>query len=131
MDSTTERTFLEKFLEYHREVTTRFDKLEELIKRIDTRQAIIESEGSKSAIKELTQMYYALEKRVVVIEQSIINTQAFQDDMRKGLDEIKKGMPSEEEMKLLRKVKPFIYIAFGLYVLLQVWDFIRPILKLP
>lgn len=133
MESTTEQNFLNKFLEYHREVTARFDKLEELIKQINVRQAIIESEGSKAAIRELTQKYYELDKRQILLERGLEETREFRQSLEADLKAIKLAQLSEEDLKMFRKGKAIFIVLAVIFGLFQIWQVVKDlgIIRLP
>lgn len=136
--TTEEQSFLNTFLEYHKEVTSRFDKLEKLIGELNdkhsllnTKQAILESENTRVAIEKLSERYYAIDKRMLLLETNLTDSKEFQESVKKELGEIRAGMLPADDIKLLKKAKPFIYIFAGLFTLFEVWQVVKDFIKIP
>lgn len=126
-----EQSFLDRFLEYHKEVTARFDRLEIIMQDISKRQAIFESEGSKAAIKDLFDKYYSIDKRQTLLEREIEETKQFREQVKGDLTVIKAAQLSEDDLKMFRKGKGIFIVVALIFGLFQIWDVVKDFIKIP
>lgn len=129
--TTEEQSFLDRFLEYHKEVTARFDRLEVIMQDISKRQAIFESEGSKAAIKDLFEKYYSIDKRQSLLERGLDETKQFRETVESDLKAIKAAQLSEDDLKMFRKGKAVFIVMAIIFGLFQAWQVVKDFIKIP